>query len=371
MNPKTSSAASRARRALFAAGLFLLVCAADRSAKGVAALSDGGADGLFQISGGESRGPDGRWTLDFDRTDGRLQLSMTRGGRGHWSESSSSYRLEDFRDLKRPASGEMPARFALVRDAGTFDFEGHLDATGGSGRFHFTENPEFARAWQSGNHEALSSEQMFSMALHDVSRAFISELRALGYENLSADRLITFRIHGVSPEFIRELAALNYTHLTAERLVTFRIHGVTPEGIRDLASLGYDRIPPDELVSMRIHGATPEYVRELARLGYSKIPAEDLVSMRIHGVTPEYVREFQDLGYRQIPAEDLVTMRIHGVAADFVRDLQSLGYRGVPVDDLVSMRIHGVTIDFVRRVQARDGRASIDEIVSRRIHGRN
>jgi hypothetical protein len=64
-------------------------------------------------------------------------------------------------------------------------------------------------------------------------------------------------------------------------------------------------------------------------------------------------------------------MRIHGVSPDFVRELQGLGYRGVPVEDLVAMRIHGVTIDFVRQVQSRDRSVSIDELVSRRIHGRS
>ncbi|HXM75342.1 MAG TPA: hypothetical protein VN971_01045, partial [Thermoanaerobaculia bacterium] len=91
---------------------------------------------------------EGRWFLDFDRADGAVQLSTRRGSGRHHSESSSSFRLEDFRGLQRPSgAGELPARFSLPRDAGTFDFEGHLDATGGSGRFRFTANPDFERAW--------------------------------------------------------------------------------------------------------------------------------------------------------------------------------------------------------------------------------
>jgi hypothetical protein len=355
---------------LVAIGLFLTGTAAVARAA-VATPGDGPS---FWSSNGGGRGPDGRWTMDFDRGDGRVQLEMTRGSAGHRSQSSDSYRLEDFRGLARPAAaaGEAPARFQLVRDAGTFAFEGHLDSTGGSGKFHFTESADFQRAWQTqgGGQEPLSFEQQFSFAMHDVSRAFIADLKSLGYDNVGPDKLIAMRIHGVSPEFIRELASLGYGKLSTDKLIAFRIHGVSPAGIRELASLGYQKISADQLIAMRIHGATPEFVRGLVELGYKNLPSDELVSMRIHGVSPEYIRDFQELGYRQIPAEDLVSMRIHGVEPDYVRDLQKMGYRDVPVDDLVSMRIHGVTIEFVRDVQRRDKNASIDEIVSRRIHGR-
>ncbi|MEP6802811.1 MAG: hypothetical protein ABJC07_12765 [Acidobacteriota bacterium] len=286
---------------------------------------------------------EGRWLLDFDRDDGRLQLSMERRAGSHNSQSSSSYRLEDFRDLRRPAGREdVPARFALVRDAGTFSFEGHLDARGGAGRFQFSASPDFARAWNAAARKQLSAEQLCSMALHDVSLVFLKDLRSLGYTDPSANKVIAMRIHGVTADEIRELQSLGYGKLSTDTLVSFRIHGVTPQMVRELSSQGYERIPPDQLVSMRIHGVTPEYVRAFASLGYRDVSPDSLVSMRIHGVNPEYVR-----------------------------DLSELGYRNVSVDDLVSMRIHGVTIDDIRKVQARERNVFVDELVSRRIHSRS
>jgi len=66
---------------------------------------------------------DGRWILDFDRDDGRVQLTIKRSSaRGNWN-SSSSYSLQEFRGLTRPAgTAGRPARFELVRDAGTIRF---------------------------------------------------------------------------------------------------------------------------------------------------------------------------------------------------------------------------------------------------------
>ena len=255
---------------------------------------------------------EGRWLLDFDRQDGRVQLTMKRTtSHGHWN-SSSSYSLEDFRGLSLPkGNAPVATRFELVRDAGTIRFEGQLDLSGGSGRFQFAANPDFESAWRARGYSSLSTDDAWAFTMHDVSRKFLDDLRSLGYDHLSADSLVSMRIHGATPEFIR-----------------------------DLKSLGYDHIPVDGLVSMRIHGATSEFVRDLKSLGYERVPVDDLVSMRIHGVSPDYVRRLQELGYRRVPVESLVSMRIHGVSVDYARKMKER-YRDVTVDELVNMRIHG------------------------------
>jgi hypothetical protein len=281
----------------------------------------------------------GRWFLDFDRDAGKAQLTMKRGSRGNWT-NSHTVSLAEFRGLSRPSgSADVPAQFSLVRDAGTVSFDGLLDATGGSGRFSFAAAPGFAAAMAREGAGELSDEQVFSAAIHDVSRQFLGELRALGYNRLAFDSLVSMRIHGANPEFIRELKALGYDGLSSDQLVSMRIHGATPAFIREMQSLGYERLSSDGLVSMRIHGATPEYVKELKDLGYDRISADQLVSMRIHGVTPEYVRGLAELGYKNVPVDELVSMRIHGVSLEFVKKMQALDPRVSP-DELVNERIH-------------------------------
>ena len=222
---------------------------------------------------------DGRWMLDFDRGGDVVQLTTKRAHSNH----SSSYPRSAFRELVRPASNaSSPARFQLVRDAGTVTFEGQLDSSGGAGRFSFAPSPEFGREMASLGYASLSDDDLYTMAMHDIGRAFL--------------------------------------------------HG--------LAELGYSRLPFDDLVAMRIHGATPEFVRELRSLGYGRLSADELVAMRIHGVTPEFVRQIRDLGFRDVSVDDLVSMRIHGVTPEFARRVKARE-TGVTVDDLVGMRIHG------------------------------
>jgi hypothetical protein len=269
---------------------------------------------LAAPSAARAQALDGRWILDFDREDGRVQLTMKRSSaHGNWN-SSSGYEMTEFHGLTRPGSGAgQPARFELVRDAGTIRFEGELDDMGGSGRFQFAGNPEFEKAWTAMGHASLTADTVFAFTLHDVSRHFIEDLRSLGYDHLPAERLIAMRIHGAGPEFIR-----------------------------DLKSLGYDRLPVEGLIPMRIHGASPEFVRDMKSLGYERLPVEELVTMRIHGVSPEYVRQLQALGFRHVPVEELVAMRIHGVSIEFARSMKER-YADVTVDELVNMRIHGRT----------------------------
>ncbi len=207
---------------------------------------------LAAPSASRAQSVDGRWILDFDREDGRVQLTIKRSSaRGNWN-SSSGYEMQEFRGLSRPSgSAGKPARFELVRDAGTIRFEGELDEMGGSGRFQFAANPEFERAWTAMGYSALGTDSVFAFTLHDVSRRFIEDLRALGYEHLPAERLIAMRIHGATPEFIRELKALGYDRLPAEELISMRIHGASPEFVRELKSLGYDRLTTSAGASSR------------------------------------------------------------------------------------------------------------------------
>ena len=151
----------------------------------------------------------------------------------------------------------------MVRDAGTIAFEGQLDQAGGSGRFTFTPNPEYLAALKSMGYGTPDADEVFSLAVQDVSRKFIRELEELGYKRVPLDDMISMRIHDAGPEFIRELKALGYTGLSPDDLVSMSIHDATPAFIRELKALGYDRLPADELVSMRIHDVTPAVIREL------------------------------------------------------------------------------------------------------------
>jgi hypothetical protein len=259
----------------------------------------------------------GAWTSEPSHWKARagtvtlVQLSLRRATDGRRSHQSFPVPLEELKGLTAAQmDGSGPARFELVRDAGTIAFEGSFRDGVGAGHFRFTPSPEYLADIRRRGHDDLDAEGVFSLAVHDVSRRFIEELAALGYERLPLKTLRSFRVHGVTPEFARELQGLGYRGAPAEKLVKLRIHGATPEFVRELKSLGYDGLTLDELVKFRIHGVSPEFVRELKELGYSNVRPEDLVRMRIHGVSPEFIRRVRGEG--RVSVDRLVQMRIHG-----------------------------------------------------------
>jgi hypothetical protein len=248
----------------------------------------------------------------------RVHLNMTRVN-SNWGRTLPRADFAIPEDAMTSAT-ETTVHFAFNRDAGVIDFTGTFQKGEGVGRFSFAPNRSYVATLQSlgvSSDSHIDDDDLFSLAMHDVSTAFIREMQSLGYlENL--DQYVAFRIHGVTPQFVRDMKALGYT-LDADDLVAFRIHGVTGEFSRAMKELGVKDLSADQLVAMRIHGVSTDYVRELRDLGYTGLSSDDLVTMRIHGVSTRFIRELAAAGYHNIPADKLVEMRIHGIDASMLR----------------------------------------------------
>jgi len=229
----------------------------------------------------------GRWMIDGSPLPDRVQLTL------HWSRGSggstnsfpipiTQLRGLDRRQMDSPEGATL--RFEIARDAGTLACEGYFKHGNGAGVFTFSPDATFVSDMRGLGYSGLSQEQIFSMAVHDVSRAYVRGLRSLELSNVPADELIAMRIHNVTLEYIRELQSLGYAKLEPDQLVTMRIHGVETDFIRALNQLGYRAVSPDELVTMRIHGVTPDYIRNLRHHGMNSLSIDQLVSLRIHGI---------------------------------------------------------------------------------------
>ena len=258
----------------------------------------------------------GQWMIDSTPLPEHVQLTLHRSTRGSGSSTNSNtFPLSQLKGLSR-AQIDSPdgsaVRFEIARDAGTFQCEGYFKHGNGAGAFTFSADPGFNLDMRSLGYANLNPELVFSMAVHDVSREYVRELRSLGL-NPSADNLVAMRIHNVTTEYVKELQALGYSHLQPDQLVTMRIHGVETDFIRDLNKLGYRSVSTDELVTMRIHDATTEFIRQLKTLGYDP-SIDQLVTMRIHGVTPEYIQKLRGQGMKGLSIDQLVSLKIHGIA---------------------------------------------------------
>ena len=226
----------------------------------------------------------GQWMIDPTPLPDQVELTLHRSNH----TNSSSLPVNQLKGLSR-AQMESPdgltVRFEMTRDAGRLACEGYFKHGHGAGQFVFSPNANFISDMRALGYSNLSQEQVFSMAVHDVTRKYVRDLRSLGVTTTSPDELVTMRIHGVETEFIRELNQLGYRTVSTDQLVTMRIHEATTEFIKQLKALGYDHPSIDQLVTMRIHGVTPAYIQDLHTRGMKSLSIDQLVSLRIHGIT--------------------------------------------------------------------------------------
>jgi hypothetical protein len=305
---------------------------------------------------------EGSWTASLDeKHPDRIYLSLHQG-RNH--NMGTTFTLASFAGLSAAqinAATMTPVQFALRREAGTITFEGTFRHGNGAGQFTFAPDRSYIDKIRALGleldlekprrraRERTDEEALFTLALHDVSTAFIKSMIAEGYR-VSLEKYLTMRIFNITPEYIREMRSLGFNNIDAEELVATKIHKVTPQFVREMRAAGWD-LSLEDLQSSAIHGATPAFAEEMRKLGYANLSHDDLVSFRIHRVTAEFIESLRKLGYRNVSADDLVSMRIHRVTPEFIRELEAAGYTNVPIDKLVSMRIHKIDAQYLKKMR--------------------
>ena len=170
----------------------------------------------------------GQWSISGRLDQGRVQLTIERHSAHSSMSNSSPVPASQLRGLSR-AQLDSPSSvvgFELVRDAGTLGFEGRLANGNGGGSFAFSPRVDFPAEMRAPGFAALSSEMVFSMAIHDVNTGYVRQMTALGTHPESGEQLVTMRIHDVSPAYIRKVRSQMGTSPSIDQLVAFRIHGV-------------------------------------------------------------------------------------------------------------------------------------------------
>jgi hypothetical protein len=284
----------------------------------------------------------GTWSIESDRGGGEVQLTIARSeGHSRW-RTNRSIALSSLSGLTRAQidGRREDAIFEIRRDAGVFSFNGVFDRGLGTGRFTFAPDPEFAETLRREGFPGATSEDLFTLAMHDVSLDHVRGFKGLGFRDLDLETIKRLRIHGATPETARELRATGIETQSAEGLIRMCIHDVSPEYVRAMGALGYRRLQAEDVVRMKIHGVSADYVRAMAKLDYRDIDAESLIRMKIHGVDPDYVRELKTLGYTRVADGQLIRLKVHGVSPEFIRKAQRRSDTRLDVDDLIRMKIH-------------------------------
>src|SRR5256714_5758804 len=287
----------------------------------------------------------GTWRIYYEPSRERVQLTFEdyeNGGRRHGS-TSFGVRPTELRGLplSQLSSYSGPARFQLVRDAGTFNFEGELRDGHGTGFFTFSPDSRFPQQLASRGYERPSTEQQYWLAMHDVGYAMLDELRTQGHDRPSVDQLVVMGVLGANLDYMKSLSTAGYRVGSTHRLVSLRDHGVSRDFISGLTEAGYRNLSLDDLQEVRDHGVTPDFIASLRRFGFAGLTTRELLEARDHGVTESFVEDFRDLGYTNLSLRDFVRLRDHGVTAGFARQQRSSNGSLVSVEELIRRRDRG------------------------------
>ncbi|HXT21055.1 MAG TPA: hypothetical protein VN923_09915, partial [Thermoanaerobaculia bacterium] len=219
----------------------------------------------------------GGWTATRHKGGtGKLQLQLQHDHSNH-GQSIDLAAFSGLTAAQVAASTATPVTFSLRREAGTVTFDGTFRNGSGGGEFAFAANPAYLATLRdldvavsrAKDHGSSADEQLLSLALLDVSTAFIRSMQAAGYRE-SLDDYLAMRIFDVTPELVAEFRELGM-NLSADDLVAGRIHGVSPAYVRQMRELGRREASFDDLVATRIHGATPQFIGEMKELGYGDL----------------------------------------------------------------------------------------------------
>lgn len=188
------------------------------------------------------RADQGTWRIWYEPTRDRVQLTFEdyENGSGRHGSTSFGVRPSELRGLPSQLSSyDGPAKFQLVRDAGTFNFEGQLRDGHGTGFFTFSPDSRFPQQFASRGYERPTIDQQFWLGLHDVGYAMLDELCTQGYDRPSVDQLVVMGMHGANLDYMRSLSSAGYRVGNTHRLVALRDHGVSREFIAGFTDAGY------------------------------------------------------------------------------------------------------------------------------------
>ncbi|MDQ3818978.1 MAG: hypothetical protein M3362_15060, partial [Acidobacteriota bacterium] len=129
----------------------------------------------------------GEWTAELskDKAD-RVQLTLSRWSSDGHSSMGNDFSLADLQGLTREqmSAAKSDVRFRLVREAGTFEFEGTFQQGKGKGSWTLLPSQSFIGDMRVRGFD-LNREKLLASAMLDVRTKTFDDLKAAGFTHLS------------------------------------------------------------------------------------------------------------------------------------------------------------------------------------------
>lgn len=298
----------------------------------------------------------GAWTASLENGKLEMKMSQRRGWmNGH---TFTVAELPGLTASQISSAAQTPVQFQLRREAGVITFDGIFKNGDGAGQFTFAPDANYAASLRrlgldldnlDRHGKRSDQDELFTLAVIDVSTAYINAMRAEGF-NVSLDDYTGMRAVGVTTAYVRDLEAMGLKNLDADDVTGLRAVGVTREYVQSMRDI-FPNTPIDDLTGMKAVGVTPAWIQSMRSAGVTIDSAETATGLKAVGVTPEYIREMRAI-FPQLDGEEVQGMKAVGVTPAYVREMRDAGVRIGDSDDVTSMKAVGVTAKFVQQLAA-------------------
>jgi hypothetical protein len=254
--------------------------------------------------------------LEPERGNGLIHADFRSGNRpNHDNNWSTGFRPTDLAGLDLAGfrgAGSRPLRFAVIREAGRLDCQGHGGESYAAGDCSFTPEPGFTRLLEARGIGRPSEEQSIGLMAVNARRDVIDAVSAAHYPTPSINDLMALSALGVDGPYIRGMAAAGYRPGSIDSLVQFKALDITPAWIAGFARIGYASLPSEELVQLKALDITPEFIAGFDRIGYRHLPVDQLVQLKALNITPDFVQRVAAADSSLPPVNKLVELKAFG-----------------------------------------------------------
>jgi hypothetical protein len=180
--------------------------------------------------------------------------------------------------------------FALVRDAGSFRFDGTLKGGEGHGRFRFTPSQLFVQALQAHGLRAPTAAEQYALARNGANLALLDLLEALGYARPSTEEFLRASAQRVDLGFVQGLALQGVRAGTLENAGRLKRNGLDAELLEDLGHAGYPRLSSAQALALARQPLGDDFLDEANQQADEDPSAEDLMRIAEHAAEAEVAK---------------------------------------------------------------------------------
>jgi beta-lactamase regulating signal transducer with metallopeptidase domain len=139
---------------------------------------------------------------------------------------------------------------------------------------------EDVKAFNASFGRSLSSEELSTLRLLDITPGQVETLKHLGFSNVRPDTVTAAQAVGATQADLRGFKEAGYTDL--EKATGMHVLGITPETLAGLAGVGLTGLSADTLMGFQATGVTPAYIQELRAMGLEQLTPDELIRLRLN-----------------------------------------------------------------------------------------